>query len=55
MNKPGAIKNTGESSAKFGNCEVCGKYCSEVFTYKTKEHNLLFGHKKCLESQNELH
>lgn len=25
------IKSTGNSSAKFGPCEVCGKHCPEVF------------------------
>lgn len=56
------IKSTGDSSAKFGPCELCGKHVSEVFLqtegrifepnqvthYKCKD---WFGHESCLISQ----
>lgn len=32
------LVSTGESSHKYGNCEVCHQYCSEVFV-QTKEHS----------------
>lgn len=25
------VKTTSKSSSHFGNCQVCGKYCSEVY------------------------
>lgn len=30
------LYSTGESSSKYGNCEVCGKYASEVW-YQSEE------------------
>ena len=60
------IKSTGDSSAKFGPCEVCGKHASEVF-YQVEERKYtryddstgwtryecrdFFGHEKCLRGQ----
>lgn len=53
------IKNTGFASDRYGNCERCGKHCSEVF-YQVEgrvfepgqvthlECNNLFGHETCL-------
>lgn len=26
------IESAGESSAKYGNCQICGKYCTEIFS-----------------------
>ena len=48
--KNGEIKTTSYSSNRYGNCEVCNKYCSEIFKLK-KKNNLMFGHKECLEKQ----
>jgi hypothetical protein len=61
------VKSTGDSSARYGPCEVCGKHASEVFhqweerAYDNdrgehsgwSRHNCrdLWGHKECLESQ----
>lgn len=57
------IKSTGNSSARFGPCEVCGKHVSEVFIqtegkiYQPKEmtyyqcNKSLFGHEVCLIQQ----
>lgn len=53
------LVNQNSSSAKYGNCEVCGKQASEVYAqyeeheYKTgryTQHNCksYFGHKECL-------
>ena len=58
------LSSTGYNSNRYGNCEVCGKYVTEVFIQtKTKhykfEHNGVvyegwshqgdaFGHEKCL-------
>jgi hypothetical protein len=39
----GAIKSTGHSSSRFGNCEVCGLHCSDVFIQGG-----VFGHEDCL-------
>jgi hypothetical protein len=44
------ISSTKGSSEKYGNCEVCGKHCAEVFKVKVKN-NLLFGHEECLKNQ----
>jgi len=58
------LTDTGQSSAKYGKCEVCGEHCSEVF-YQTEQREYfspvtnspaltfadctnLFGHKNCL-------
>lgn len=52
------LKNTGYSSKRYGNCEVCNKHVSEVF-YQVEEKqykygwtqsdcNNLYGHKECL-------
>ena len=56
-----AINSTGGSSAKYGNCEVCGKHASEVFLqieerkysegYTHFKCNSYFGHRECLESK----
>jgi hypothetical protein len=58
--------STGDSSAKYGNCEVCGKHCTEIFQQiETQDYidennkvsqthygcNSYFGHKECLESK----
>lgn len=48
------IKSTNDNSHKYGNCEICGGYCSEVYKMSTKDHSLLFGHKACLEKQCRL-
>ena len=60
------VISTGESSAKYGNCEICGKRCAEVFhqiessDYTDYEGNHsrtyyncheYFGHKECIESK----
>jgi len=46
------IKSTGESSAKYGNCEKCHKPCSEVFHVTRRNGTVFisdaFGHKECL-------
>ncbi len=53
-----------ESSAKYGNCDVCHKHVSEVFIQReTREYapdhwthegcHTLFGHKECLERQRK--
>jgi len=61
------ISSLEESSAKYGVCEICGKYATETF-YQSEErkyfnpiteqesytqHNCrnYFGHKECLESK----
>lgn len=41
------IKSTGESSTKYGPCEVCGDHASEVWLRKIKS-NYVFGHEQCL-------
>lgn len=60
------IKNTGFSSKRFGNCEVCGKHVSEVY-FQVEQRTVLmndgtpfwsrsgdwFGHKECLESKQK--
>ena len=55
------IYSTGESSEKFGNCEVCGGHVSHIYhqaqfkwqhgkwDYSSRYN--LFGHKACLESK----
>jgi hypothetical protein len=63
------IKSTGESSAKYGACEVCGKHVSEVF-YQVEEkffrfpagsgwtqHDCrsYFGHRACLMDRRRGH
>lgn len=59
------ITSTGESSQKYGNCEICGKHATEVFSqseerkyiFEGEEHwthhkcNSYFGHEECLISQ----
>jgi len=54
------IKSTGKSSEHYGPCEVCGRYCSDVWistVYKKYQHGerkgsalirQFFGHVKCL-------
>ena len=46
------IKSTGKSSNHFGNCEVCGKYCTEVYHQYPKDgiYNFItkYGCKDCL-------
>ncbi len=56
------LKGTGESSGRYGACEVCKDHCTEVF-YQVEEQEYqpdkwtryechdLFGHKECLESK----
>lgn len=54
------LKNTGDSSQKYGPCGVCERHCSEVWVqsverefapgrYAHETHR--FGHKDCLVSQ----
>jgi hypothetical protein len=59
------LTSTGDSSAKYGNCEVCNKYASEMFRQSEEraydddgqvgwtQHGCrnLFGHKECLLAQ----
>lgn len=61
------ISNTGYGSQRYGNCEVCGKYCSETFLLGEQKHftdeigeagwtyhkciGSLFGHKECCLAQ----
>ena len=52
--------STGDSSNRYGNCEICGKHCSEVFMQYPIEKKVIrgkeifirgktiFGHKDCL-------
>ncbi len=58
------LKSTGANSQKYGACEICGKYCSDVFMISESReyinpitgqvsftHNgcrCLFGHEDCL-------
>lgn len=32
------ISNTGYGSQRYGNCEMCGEYCSEVFILSEQRH-----------------
>ena len=47
------IRNTKQSSAVFGNCEICNKPASEVWHQKRMTGNSVisdgYGHKECLE------
>lgn len=47
--------STGASSAKYGNCEVCKKPCSEVIHKTVRKGTVFvsdsFGHATCLEGQ----
>lgn len=58
------LRNSGYGSQRYGNCEVCGEYCSEVFILIEKKkmtqekgwtgHNCiecLFGHEDCCKKQ----
>jgi hypothetical protein len=60
------VKSTGYSSDLYGDCEVCGSHCSEVFTgLKERSYHwidgserwryvsLKFGHKDCLSDRLE--
>jgi len=61
------LTNTNESSQKYGECEVCGKHVSEVFSQQEErsyqfegrerwtQHkcHCLFGHKECLLCQRK--
>ena len=63
-----SIKNTGASSNKYGNCEVCGKHADTVYLQTEKRayahpdgstrftahmcHDL-FGHEQCLISKRK--
>lgn len=55
------IRNTGYSSKRFGNCEVCNNHVSEVFhQVKEEKYNQgwlevssLYGCKNCLEAQRK--
>lgn len=57
------VNSLGDSSAKYGPCEVCGKPVSEVFAVKLLKHHImedgsvilpsdgmLFGHDECLQA-----
>jgi hypothetical protein len=52
------IRSTGGNSHRYGDCEVCGQPCVEVFlqTQMRYYHNCqtLFGHEACLRSQRPL-
>lgn len=57
------LKSTGQSSTRFGNCEVCHLPASEVYhqteerEYKTNHWTPvldLYGHKECLEKIRKL-
>lgn len=60
------LKSIGNSSERYGPCEVCGKHCSEVWfqveerkyynrergeQFTQHECNSYFGHKECLEAK----
>lgn len=61
------INSTGGSSAKYGKCEVCGEYATEVFSQSEERKyfdqitqkeeftyykcNSYFGHRECLEGK----
>lgn len=56
------LTNTGHSSAKFGNCEICRTHASEVWSQSEQRQykpgrwtyhqcTSLFGHRDCLEKQ----
>ena len=49
-----SIRNTKQSSAVFGNCEICNKPVSEVWHQKRMKGNIIisdgYGHKECLEN-----
>lgn len=55
------MESTGDSSAKYGPCEVCGKHCTEIF-HQVEERrygnewtqagcNNDFGHADCLKAK----
>ena len=48
------IRNTKQSSAVFGNCEICNKPASEIWHQKRLIGNCVisdgYGHKECLEN-----
>ncbi len=53
------LRNTGDSSARYGLCEVCGKHCSEVHIQQEytqyapgqfTHDDVLMGHAHCLQS-----
>lgn len=60
------IKHTYKNSSELGNCELCGKYCSDVYIGTIYEAiseddgggrsfiGSFFGHKECLESNHPL-
>lgn len=41
------VKSTGESSAKFGPCEVCAKRVSDVYIRRIGSDHA-FGHEQCV-------
>lgn len=60
------LTNTKESSSKYGNCDVCGKHVSEVYSqieekeyhrpdgslgYTHHDCHSYFGHEECLTSK----
>lgn len=59
-------RSTGESSAKLGSCEECGRYTSDVWiqahmervTYDAEEFNVYrcytFGHRECLKAKRTI-
>ena len=62
-----SLTNTGQSSSRYGNCEVCREHCSEVWhQVETRNYQIgnyqgqtfggcrdLWGHKECLESKQK--
>jgi hypothetical protein len=44
------LKSTGHGSTRFGNCEVCGRHCAEVFVQGKDRTEYTFGHDKCLKA-----
>lgn len=47
---PVVTKSTGESSRKYGPCEVCGKWASEVYLRRVDaaHGDYVFGHRDCI-------
>jgi len=51
------IRPTGESSAKYGPCDVCGKSCDAIYTLSDLNPNprkpaaVTYGHAACLEDK----
>ena len=55
------LTTTSANSKKYGNCEICGVYASEVFIQTTHEQTAdgwknisgVFGHGECLKSKQQ--